>query len=160
MKRRIVMSLLAAAVLILAACGNKAGTTPPAADAEQTQVTEAETQAADQPLEPEYAGIYWRTWSEEIGGTVVELNSYIVLNEDGTGYWIAQDVGTLTWDESQVMLTVGVSYEIALTQEKGTLTLLVYEFRDAGGAWIPTAYEKIGELPAEIEEMIYERKTE
>ena len=162
MKRRIAISLLAAAVLMLAACGNRSETVPSTAGAEQTQemqmqetaVPEAETQGGCQSPEPEYAGIYWQTWSEEIAGTVIDLNSYIVLNEDNTGYWIAQDVGTLTWNESQLILTVGATYDIALTQENDTVNLLVYEFQDDNGVWNPTVFEKIEELPAEMEEML------
>lgn len=109
-----------------------------------------------QSWEPEYTGIYWRTWSEEIAGTVVEMNSYIVLNEDYSGYWIAQDVGTLTWDESQLMLTVGATYDIALTEENGVVNLLIYEFQDENGVWIPTVFEKTENLPMEIENMLAE----
>lgn len=109
-----------------------------------------------QSLEPEHTGVYWRTWSEEIAGTVVEMSSYIVLDEDRTGYWIAQDVGTLTWDESQLTLTVGATYNIALTQENGTVKLLVFEFQDDTGAWIPTVYDKIEKLPEKIENMLAE----
>lgn len=151
--RKIATALLAAALLMLAACGRKTETAPSAADAEQTTQQTQTTQTA-MPTEPEYAGSYFRTWSEEIGGTVAERNSYIVLQEDHTGYWIAQDVGTLTWDEGHLALTVGAAYEIALTQENGTVNLLLYEFQDDSGAWIPTAYEKIQELPAEIAQML------
>lgn len=158
MKKRIAISLLAAVVLMLAACGSKTDTIPASSDTEQIQQTHeiqtgGDTQTDAVSSAPEYTGIYRRMWSEEIDGTVVELNSYIVLNEDGTGCWIAQDVGTLTWDESRLTLTVGAAYETALTQENGSVNLLVYEFQDAGGAWIPTVYEKIEELPAEIEKM-------
>lgn len=107
-----------------------------------------------QSWEPEYTGVYWRTWSEEIIGTVAEMNSYIVLAEDRTGYWIEQDVGMLTWDESQLMLTIGLTYDIALTQENDTVNLLVYESQDETGVWVPTVFEKIEELPAEMEKML------
>lgn len=109
-----------------------------------------------QSWEPEYTGIYWRTWQEEIAGTVIDMNSYIVLNEDSTGCWIGQDVGTLTWDESQITLTVGEAFDIALTQENDAVNLLVFEFQDDNGVWIPTVFEKIEELPAEIENMLAE----
>lgn len=111
-------------------------------------------EAANQSWEPEYEGVYLRTWSEEIGGKNVEHKAYIVLNEDGTGYWIAQDVGMLSWDESQLMLTIGATYDIALTQEGETVSLLVYEFQNENGEWIPTVFEKIESLPAEMEELL------
>lgn len=108
----------------------------------------------DEVYEPEYPGVYMRTTREEIGGTVVETNSYIVLNEDGTGFWIAQDVGMLTWDESQLMLTVGETIDIARTQENGIEYLMVYQFQDENGVWMPTEFERIEELPAEIAQML------
>lgn len=157
MKKRITISLLAAAVLMLAACGSNAETVFPTVNTEQTQqiqITEVDAQAVYPSFAPVYTGVYWRTWSEEIAGTVIDMNSYIVLNEDYTGYWIGQDVGTLTWDESQLMLTVGATYDIALTQENGTVDLLVYEFQDDSGVWIPTVFEKIEALPAEMEKML------
>lgn len=150
MKKRITLFLLAA--LMLTACGKKNPMDAPAVPSEQpqaVQTTEAETQAA-----PEYPGMYGRTWSEEIAGTVVEMHAYIVLNEDHTGFWIAQDVGTLTWDENRLMLTVGAVYSMTLAQEDGTGNLLVSEFRDENGAEILTEYERIEKLPAEIEEML------
>lgn len=159
MKKRIAAFLLAAAVLMLAACGSKAEAGSSAADAEQaqeTQITGVNTQEIYPSTESAYPGVYWQAWSEEIGGTVIEMNSYIVLNEDGTGCWIAQDVGTLTWDEHRLMLTVGAAYDIALTQEDGTVNLLVYEFRDNNGEWMPTVFEKIDKLPAEMEIMLGE----
>lgn len=156
MKKGIAVLLLALAMLILAACGSKAApaqTQPTqAAQAAQptqaTQPTEAPraTEAAVQPTSPlEYAGIYCRTWSEEIGGTVAERNSYYVLNPDHTGFLVAQGVGTLTWNESQLTDNLGVTYNIALTRENGTVNLLVYEFQDA-----PSVYKKIESLPDEI----------
>lgn len=146
MKKRIAILFLAAAVLLLPACSGKNGTVSSSSTEEQ------EKQHTQETLE--YTGIYWRTWREEIGGTVVDMNSYIILNEDHTGYWIGQDVGTLTWDEGQLMLTVGATYEFALTQENGRANLLVYEFRDDNGEWLPTAFEKIEKLPAQMEEML------
>lgn len=160
MKQRITIFLLTALMLILAGCGSKVETVTAATDAEQTQQTreiqntQADTQAADPSSEPEYTGIYWRTWSEEIAGAVVEMNSYIVLEADSTGYWIAQDVGTLTWDESQLQLAVGAAYEITLIRENNTVNLLVYEFQDENGEWNPTVFEKINKLPEKIEKML------
>lgn len=166
MKRKI--AILLTVMAMLTACGSKTGTASPAGNTEttqaavtqvteaQTQATEAETQEVTLPSEPEYPGVYWRTWSEEIGGTVTDMNAYIVLNEDGTGYWIAQGIGMLNWDEGQLALTIGVSYEFALVQENGTVNLLVYEFQDENGEWKPTVYEKIDELPAELREMLDE----
>lgn len=160
MKRKIAIPLLV--MLTLAACGRRNETVSPTVSAEQTQqtqeiqITEAETQTFDPASEPEFTGVYRHTRSEEIAGKVMDKNSYIVLNDDNTGCWIAQDIGTLTWDASQLMLTIGASYDIALTQENGTVNLLVYEFQDENGEWIPTVYEKIEELPAEIETMLAE----
>lgn len=159
MKKTIAIFLLAA--LMLSACADK--TVPASAEPEQevqtTQAEAPETQSAEteapetQPA-PEYPGVYEQVWSEEIGGAVVELHSYIVLNEDSTGYWIAQDIGMLTWDENRLMLTIGAEYEIALAQENGSVNLLIYEFQDENGEWIPTVFEKIDRLPEQIEQML------
>lgn len=156
MKKRIAFFMLAAAMLVLAACGSKAVTTPSAAETEQTQETQVqEAQAAEataQPTAPlEYAGVYCQTWNEEIGGTVVEQHSYYVLNEDHTGYLFAQAVAGLTWDEGKLTENIGVTYDIALTQENGTVKLLVYQFQDK-----PSVFNKIEKLPAEIEAMLAE----
>ncbi len=106
-----------------------------------------------EPSAPEYPGVYGRTWSEEIVGTVMEMHSYIVLNEDHTGYWIAQDVGALTWEEGQLMLSIGAAYGMALTQEGETVNLLVSEFPDDSEE-MPTVFEKIDGLPAQIESLL------
>lgn len=152
--RKLAISLLTAAVLMLAACTGKTETVLPDADSEQIQILETDTRSIDPSSELEFTGIYRRGWSEEIGGATLEMNAYIVLNEDGSGYWIAQDIGTLVWDADRLMLSVGGTYEIALTQESGTVNLLVYEFRDDSGEWDPMVFEKIEELPAEVEEML------
>lgn len=109
---------------------------------------------APEIYEPEYAGVYKRTVREEIGGAVVEKTSYIVLNEDGTGFWVAQDIGMLNWDECQLELTIGAKYDIARAQDNGIEYLLVYESQDAEGVWQPTRFERIEALPAEIAEML------
>lgn len=153
MKRRIAIFLLVVALLMTAACANKSKADLPTIHTEpapETQVTQVDSHADA----PEYPGVYWRSWREEIAGTVIDMKSYIVLNADNTGYWIAQDVGILTWDESRLTLTIGEVYDIALTQENGTDTLLVYEFQDADGTWIPTVFEKIEKLPTEISELL------
>lgn len=124
-----------AAMLLLAACGSR-------------------TEAVSPAPEPEYAGIYRQSWQEEIGGTVIDLNAYIVLNEDGTGYWIAQDVGTLTWEAGRLKLTIGEEYDMALTRENGIVELQVCRFRDADGERNPTVFEKIEALPGEIAQML------
>lgn len=110
---------------------------------------EAETQPLTVPSAAEYPGVYQRTWREEIGGTVINLHSYIVLNEDHTGYWIAQDVGMLTWEDGQLTLTVGAVCDMALTREGETVNLLVF---DSGEA--PTVFEKIEELPEQIQSLL------
>lgn len=150
MKSKLAIVLLAA-VLMLTACTGRTGEAPSAPATEQPQETQIQP---TQIQEPEYPGIYKRTWSEEIGGTVVELNSYIILKEDGTGYWIAQDVGMLNWVEGRLELTIGDAYEIAPEQENNTSRLLVYRFQDENGEWIPTVFEKTDSLPSEIQEML------
>lgn len=130
MKRILAFFLLA--VLMLAGCGKQPETVKPV-------------------VEPEFPGVYWRTWREDIGGSMIDLNAYIVLNADHTGYWIAQDVGTLTWGDGQIMQSVGAACDIALTQEDGTVKLLVSEFQ----ADMPRVYEQIEKLPAEIESMLH-----
>lgn len=110
---------------------------------------EAETQPLTVPSAAEYPGVYQRTWREEIGGTVINLHSYIVLNEDHSGYWIAQDVGMLTWEDGQLTLTVGAVCDMALTREGETVNLLV---SDGGEA--PTVFEKIEELPEQIQSLL------
>lgn len=134
MKKQIAVFLLAAAFLMLAACGSR-----------------------QQSPEPDYPGIYGRTWSEEIGGTTVQRKAYVVLNEDHTGCWIAQDIGDLTWEEGRITLAIGETFDIALTRENGAVKLLVYEFPDETGKGTPRAYEKTDALPPEIEEMLASR---
>lgn len=155
MKKSIAIVLLTLVMLMLAACGGKAAPAP--AETQPTQETQAveTTQATEAPTQPtaplEYAGIYCRTWSEEIAGTVAERNSYYILNPDHTGYLVMQAVGTLTWDENQLTDHLGGTYSIALTQENGIVNLLVYEFQDT-----PSVYKKIEKLPDEINALIAE----
>lgn len=168
MKKSIAIVLLALVMLMLAACGSRTPAAPSIIETESTQPTQPETQPTQatqptaaptqpttsptQPAVPlEYTGIYWRTWNEEIAGTVAVRNSYYVLNADHTGYVIAQAVGTLTWTESQVKDNLGQVSRIALNQENGDVNLVVYEFQGN-----PSVYKKIAKLPAEIESMIAE----
>lgn len=159
MKKRIAWILLAAAVLMLAACGHKNEPAPTAAETEQVQETQAaepETQATVPVPKPVCAGVYRKPWREEIAGKVVEGYSYIVLKEDHTGYWVAQAVATLTWDETQLKTTVGEVCNIELTQDNAAIKLLVYPDPRSSTAQTPDVYEKIEKLPAEIEAMIAE----
>lgn len=155
MKKCIAIVLLALAMLMLAACGGKDAPAP--VQTQPTQETQAAettlaTEAATQPTAPlEYAGIYCRTWSEEIGGVVVEQNWYYILNPDHTGCRVIQAIGTITWTENQITDNLGQTYRIALTQENGTVNLLVYEFQDT-----PSVYQKIERLPDEINAAIAE----
>lgn len=159
MKKSIAIVLLTLVMLMLAACGGKAATAPAETQltqetqAAETQATETQaTEATTQPAAPlEYAGIYCQTWSEEIGGTVAERKSYFILNPDHTGYLVFQAVGTLTWDENLITDNLGQTYPIALTQENGTVNLLVYEFQNT-----PSVYQKIDQLPDEINAAIAE----
>lgn len=167
MKKIIAISLVALSMLMLAACGTKAATVSAAVETKptqetvqvqatvpvpETQATEATAPAVTEAPKPEYPGVYMRTIREEIGGTVTERHSYIVLNEDHTGYSILQDIGALTWNEGQMTEAIGLSYNIALAQENSTVNLLVYEFQDAN----PTVYEKIEKLPADMEQLVAE----
>lgn len=157
MKRRIAIFLLAVALLMTAACTGKSEADLPAVHTEpapETQATQVSPQEDTPSFVPDYPGVYWRGWREEIAGTAIDMNSYIVLNEDNTGLWIAQDIGALTWEEDRLTLTVGAAYDIALTQEGGTDMLLVYELQNDQGAWIPTVFEKIEKLPTEISELL------
>lgn len=110
---------------------------------------EAEMETVCPSCAPEYPGVYRHAWREEIAGTVAEMNSYIVLNEDHSGYWIAQDVGMLTWEDGQLTLTVGAVCDMALTREGENVNLQV---SDGGEA--PTVFEKIEELPEQIQSLL------
>lgn len=147
MKKKIALLFLAAALLMLAACGHKAEA-PATETVPETQVQE--TQAA--PLE--YAGIYRQPFRDEIAGRVVEGYSYIVLNEDHTGCWITQGVAALTWDEELLKTNVGEICRIELTQENGTVNLLVYPDPHYDDSRAPRVFEKTDKLPAEMEAMI------
>lgn len=149
MKKKIALLLLAAAILMLAACGHKAEA-PAAETVPETQAQE--TQAA--PLE--YAGIYRQPYRDEIAGGVIEGYSYIVLNEDHTGYWITQGVAALTWDEELLKTNVGEICRTELTQENGTVNLLVYPDPHFDDSKAPKVFEKTDKLPAEMEAMIAE----
>lgn len=162
MKKRIALFLLAAVMLMLTACAAKVEVAPstaatePATQATEAATTEPTTQATEAPTTEaaaplEYEGYYCRTWTEEIGGTVAERNSYYILNADHTGYLVMQAVGTLTWTEDQMTDNLGQTYRIALTEENGTVSLLVYEFQDT-----PSVYRKIDRLPDDINAAIAE----
>lgn len=154
MKKRIILSLFVFAVLILAACKNKAETVTPTVYTEQTPPSQVEAQTPCPPSEPEYPGVYRHAWHEEIAGNSIEMNSYIVLNADYTGFWIAQDIGTLSWDESRLVLSVGAVFDIALAQESGTDILSVCESQNEQGELVPAVFEKIEKLPTEIAELL------
>lgn len=160
MKKQIAVFLFIAAMLTLAACGSKAATAPSTAETQQetqapaAQATEAPTEAAAPVNEAVTAGVYRQLWKDEIGGKVTERYSYIVLNEDHTGYWVVQGAASLTWDEKQMKTTVGEICGIAATRENGSVNLLVYQ--DYNDPKVPSVYEKIAQLPAEIEAIIAE----
>lgn len=67
-------------------------------------------------------GAYKHSYTDNIDGQDIEINSYIMLNEDGTGFYIVQDDLKLTWDENSITDENGNELKFTLKDE-GTIVI-------------------------------------
>lgn len=139
--KKISMILAAAMLLGLAACGSASSSSavsePAASVAESAPASEA-AQPADMA---EVTGAYSYTYEEEMEGETVSTNFYLVLNSDGTGSWLLQDVVPLEWDGEKIT-SMGIDY--TYTVDGDTLTM-----KDGDYETVYTRTE--GELPEGLE---------
>lgn len=144
--KKISMILAAAMLLGLAACGGASSSSTAASAAAApsepaSSVAESAPEAAAQPLDmAEVAGAYSYTYEEEMEGEIISVDFYLMLNSDGTGTWLLQDVVPLEWDGEKIS-TMGIDYTYTLEGNELTMKDGDYE----------TVYTRLeGELPEGI----------
>ena len=96
----------ALALSVLSACGAK----QEAAPAETAAATEAATEAAAPAAENTAGfkmGYYVNEYEEEIEGSKATRKDYIVLLDDGKGFYSAQDIVDITWNRDQIAYADG-----------------------------------------------------
>ena len=95
----------ALALSVLSACGAQE-----AAPAETAAATEAATETAAPAAENTSGfkmGYYVNEYEEEIEGSKATRKDYIVLLDDGKGFYSAQDIVDITWNRDQIAYADG-----------------------------------------------------
>ncbi len=104
MRRFLTLFLIAVCVMAVTGCGTK----------KKDQATPRES----------IAGTYVHTYSEELEGEEITFQDYLILNEDHTGYGIAQDIVKITWDEAAIHTS---DRDIPYQYEEKTETIILSE---------------------------------
>lgn len=70
--------------------------------AEEIEDAAGDTEAEKGEVKALEAGVYYEKLKEEMEGEYYYATYYVILNEDGTGAWSAQDYIELTWTENSI----------------------------------------------------------
>lgn len=139
-----VMAVLAlAGALMLTACGTKAATQEKETQAEASAEARPEYKAEKKAIE---GGYFANEYEEEIDGQVTKRADYIILLEDYTGFYSAQDIIDLTWNQDEIKRADGVTMKLKAGENDGIIVT-------DGGQDIE--FKRFtGDLPQELEQKI------
>ena len=121
------------ALSLLCACGSKSDTINTVDTTEETTVAEG-TDAKES--ENGLSGTYYYTYEEEMEGYTSVVTNYVILNEDGTGKFKAQDTIDVTWTAD------GIDGYATTVEENGDLTIDGITYTKLSGKCVqPNKYE-------------------
>ena len=92
-------------------------------DGETKTITITDETKVQSDAQENIAGVYEKTFKEEIGGEVVENTYFVQLNDDNTGVISFQDVAKITWGNGEIKTDYDTVYKYTVKDGKLTLEM-------------------------------------